>query len=173
MFNSKPFNGKTKNGVDIGRTFLMPDRKNNRAYFIVANRSVAHILERSDRNSAPTLIKTLNNPAGRVKLSDLLSDGRGRVFESTHTGTRSGYENSGVYDEITQDFCRTIAREMGESIRAASQLILVASPQILGGLRQQFARKSFQSTEILNFSKDLSSMDPKRLPARLKALLET
>lgn len=174
MFNTRPSRsttGKTKNGVDIGRTLLMPDKKNQRICFVVASRSTALIYEKTSRMEQPRLIKTLSHPEGREHFSNLYTDTAGRVFEGTHTGTRSSYERSGIYDETTHSFCRTIARELIGLCSGARTLMLVASPQVLGFLRQEVSAKALGVDEIVDMSKDLSKLNPSDLAGRLNRLV--
>jgi protein required for attachment to host cells len=170
MFNQTSFHGKTANGVDIDQTYGMPERKSWRTVFVVANRGIAHILEQRDRTSSPHLLCSIYNEQERR--SEVSAASRQRPTIKVSAEGSSKYEHAIVANASVEDFCRIILKKLHRIGDNSDGIVLVASPQVLGTLRQQLKKQSLGLEPVTDYAKDLASMPAKHLRRRLQTLVK-
>jgi protein required for attachment to host cells len=131
-------------------------------WILVANSSFAEIFSLEGREL--TKVKQLDNPEGRLKSGEILTDRPGRGFASgTRTGgqsnRRSAYSSEvGPHQHEQQVFAHKIADMLRQAkgINAFDKLDIIAPPQFLGDLRKVLPLSVRQCVDK-EINKDISS----------------
>lgn len=106
-------------------------------WILVADSAHARILATTARTAMPTEVTRLEHPEGRLKESELVSDQPGRSRENRAQGYAMQEASATVHEESV------FAGEIVQTLDKARQegrfhsLILVASPHLLGVIRQK------------------------------------
>jgi len=128
-------------------------------WIVVADAGRARVFSKVIRAGVPRLLRELDNPAGRLHTSDIVSDQPGRVEK------RGGYVQSAMdpptdpHEQQAMNFARRICAliDTAADRHAFSHLILVAPGHFLGLLISQLgciAKKRLTTTE----TKDLTNI---------------
>lgn len=140
-------------------------------WVVVASASQADIYLRQKRFSALEIVHRLKEPDARAKEQDLSSDAPGRSFDSHGSGRHAMEPDHTGREHLREDFARRIAAEV-ESGRAADHfqhLMIVASPDMLGALREQLSAAARQLVS-LEISKDLTAKGPSAIGVEIDRL---
>lgn len=141
-------------------------------WVVVADSSRARMFKTQRHKGLLVEFKTLLNPAGRLAEAELVSDTKGRTFDSMGQGRHAIESRTDAKKQTIVEFARTLAAEL-ERCRVSGefrQLILVAAPAYLGELRKHLAAETTKLVS-LELAKDFSQMDAvairKQLPETL------
>ncbi len=147
----------------------MPD-----TWVIVADASRARMFKTKRHNASLDEFKTLLNPEGRLSNTELVSDTKGRIYDSMGAGRHAAEPRTDPKKQKMVEFARTLAAELKQARvnGAFKQLILVAAPAYLGELRKHLDADTARLVS-LELAKDYSQMEaaaireqlPKTLPA--------
>jgi len=105
-------------------------------WIISANRSFAKIYEAKGHGREIKEIQHIENPDGRKKISEIVSDRPGRSFDSVGGGRHALGTQVDAREHELQGFLHKLAHILDEGLKskAYSQLALVAPPHVLGAL---------------------------------------
>lgn len=108
-----------------------------------------------------TFVSELHNPDGRKRNHEIESDRAGKTFTATHglTGTRAMEHEHTAHDHVVEKFTREIASHLqrARAEGAFEQLILVAEPRFLGGLRGALDAPTAHKV-VASVTKDLAAV---------------
>ena len=145
----------------------------SRTWILIADRSGARLFEQTREHMPIRLHTTFEHPAGRLREGEIYADRPGRVHDRMGDQRHGvGREESGVA-HVTAGF----TREMADFLRTSrlnhhyDQLVLVAGPKLLGGLRQALDRDTAALVSA-SLPRDLQEVSEHDLPAHLKDVLE-
>lgn len=126
-------------------------------WVVVADGSRARIFETKRHNSPLLEFKTLLNSAGRLAEAELVSDTKGRSFDSMGRGRHAMEPRSDAKKQKVVEFARRLAAELEKSRVNGDfkQLILVATPAYLGELRKHLGAETTKLVS-LELAKDFS-----------------
>lgn len=109
-------------------------------WILVANRSGAKIFSRPSRTKSFSLIKELENPDGRLKNGELVSDQHGRSFAGTgkarHSYSEDRDPSQHLMEKFIKELCATIEKDAYSN--NFDGLTVVAEQTVLGELRKNF-----------------------------------
>ena len=136
------------------------------AWVVVANASRAQIFSRQKRYAPLELVQQLDEPDARVKEQDLASDAPGRAFDSGGQGRHAMEPDHSIHDHLLTTFAHRISgtENAAHQAREFTQLVIVASPSMLGELRGQLADPVRRCVRG-EFAKDLTLQGPDRIAA--------
>lgn len=109
-------------------------------WVVIADGSRARICAKKARATLVEM-QTIENPGGRAKARDLVTDGQSTAFASVG-GARHGTDSdSSPKGHEQENFARELARrlEEGRNGNRFDQLVLVAPPSFLGLLRENLS----------------------------------
>ena len=131
-------------------------------WIVVADNSIARFFKANGRNDLPSEVGTLQHPEGRLKEGEIVSDTKGRTFDSIGEGRHAMEPATSQKHQLSLQFARHIAERIDKSSDQYEQLIIAAPPHFLGLLRKQLSdnSRSMVSQEI---DKDLTHLEPKEL----------
>lgn len=107
-------------------------------WVVVADESQAIVYARETRSGPMRELIKLDNPDGRKKPGELVTDRGGRAFDSGGQGRHAmGQEKSGPKGQIAAAFAKQIAMRIGKALHSGEcrDYVLVAAPRFLGALR--------------------------------------
>jgi len=109
-------------------------------WVVVAHQTGARFMEhRSGFGRNLTFVSELHNPDGRLRNHEIDTDRAGDSGSGVHgkTGRRAMPHEHTAHEHVVENFTRTIAEQLQRARAAGSfdDLILVAEPRFLGGLR--------------------------------------
>ena len=113
----------------------------DRTWVVVCDSSRARILSYAKKADPWDQVEEIDNPAGRARRNDLVTDRPGRVRQSG-TGAKAGLE---PHTDPTDVERHRFAARLGEmlqhgfDLRDYSALVLVAPPALLGELRKELS----------------------------------
>ena len=141
-------------------------------WVIVADASRARMF-RTQRHAGPLEeFKTLVDSAGRLSEAELVSDNKGRSFNSKGQGRHAMEPKTDAKKHRLVEFTRTLAAEL-EQRRVAGefkQLVLVAAPAYLGELRKHLGAETTKLVSM-ELAKDFSRLDAEEIRAQLPTTL--
>lgn len=131
-------------------------------WVVVAESARARIFTASGPRTGLEEIATLTHPAGRLHERDLVSDGRGRSFDSAGHGRHAMGTDDRQKQLEGEEFARQIAAhlEQGRQRQAYGKLIIVAPPQFLGLLRKSLPA-ACTDLVVATVNKNLVQQDPR------------
>jgi hypothetical protein len=94
------------------------------------------------------------------------------IFEKNGRGSTPVILKTLENSLLTGDFYRHIIGELSSLAADVRKFVLVASPSVLGPLRQQLKKGKLRAAEILGVPKDISKLPPKAISGRLDSILE-
>lgn len=95
------------------------------------------------------------------------------IFEKNGRGSTPVILKTLENSLLTGDFYRHIIGELSSLAEDVRRFVLVASPSVLGPLRQQLRKGKLRAAEIMGIPKDISKLPPKAIPGRLDSILES
>ena len=111
-------------------------------WVVVADESRAAVYARETKRGPMRELFELDNPDGRKKPGELVTDRGGRAFDSGGQGRHAmGQEKSGPKGQIAAAFAKQIATRIGKATHNGEcrGYVLVAAPRFLGVLRDAVA----------------------------------
>jgi protein required for attachment to host cells len=114
-------------------------------WVVVADEARAIVYARATKRGALTELLTLENPDGRKKAGELVSDRGGRSFDSSGQGRHAmGQQRTGPKVQIATTFARQVAGEISKATHSGRcrGYVLVAAPRFLGLLRDALSTHS-------------------------------
>lgn len=140
-------------------------------WVVVADASRARIFESRRRGMELIERDTLLHPEARLKTADIMSDHEGTVMDRAGEGQRRSDPRTTPRDVEEEKFAREVASFLDKSraVNEFDQLIIAASPNFLGNLRQ---RVSDQVTKCIveTVNKDYSRLPKEEIAQRLQQL---
>jgi protein required for attachment to host cells len=126
-----------------------------RTWVVVADSSNANIYLRRQRNSPLQEVASFHDPLARLREQDLKTDTAGRHTVATDASAREHERES-----FAREVCGRVEKARGRG--EFEELILIASPRLLGLLRDSLSRPTLGcvSREI---PKNLVQMQPRQL----------
>jgi len=173
--------GRTKRGIPLRSTLGMRTSPDLHSWILVADRSQLRLFEKNQQVTPATLDLKVHweNPDGRLKARDLLSDRPGRSFDSqdrSHHGQTGGARHSyGEGSDPTQQIIQELVKHAVRLVegtdfgKPGSRLWVVAEPRLLGLLRASLDGM-FPKAEVFFFDKDFAWLSGPNLQARLHEL---
>ncbi len=142
-------------------------------WYVVAHRAGARVFQQQGIEEALTLVKLFENPEGKVKSSDLVSDRQGRFDRGGGGHIAVGSEDV-QREHIAQKFSREIASYLDSEAQknAYNSLALVAEPQFLGELHKALGQAA-SSKVTKTLTKDLANVGEHQMAASLSDILLT
>ncbi len=119
-------------------------------WVVVADEARAFIYTRDTRRGALAELTCLENPDGRKKPGQLVSDRGGRSFDSGGQGRHAmGQEKPGPKEHVAGVFAKQIAIRIGRALHdgRCRGYVLVAAPRFLGMLRDAVANHCSEAPE--------------------------
>jgi protein required for attachment to host cells len=138
---------------------------------LTANGGQATVFGADSPNSALTELKSFDNPLGRADAQDINTDSPGRLRDGLGSANTLSVE-VGPQEKEQVRFAKLLAEHL-ESERqnhAFDRLIIVASPQFLGMLRDKFSTPLSDMVSV-EMDKDYTSLRADELRKRLPDLL--
>ena len=118
------------------------------------------------------LVQELDNPLGRARTSDLVSDQQGRVRQSG-SGTAPFIKAHHDAAEVEEDrFALELTRLLQHAFdtHVFDQLVIAAPPRFLGALRNHL-REPVARTVLASLDKDYTHLEGRDLEERLEAAI--
>jgi len=145
-----------------------------RTWILIANASKACVLEREGRQPRLKQLSRFEDPLGRAKGVDLVSDRAG--YESSPSRGVAGSPYSPPSDPRRQEherFALRLARHLDEGVAAqqCDALVLLASNPFLGEVKAHLGRQSHKAL-VSTSSIDLTALSASDLEARVLELLD-
>jgi protein required for attachment to host cells len=137
-------------------------------WILVANSGKATLFT-ADSPTAPLIeLTTFDNPVVRLKQKDITSDRPGRSFDSHGEGRHAMAVEVSPKEQEQVRFAKIIVErlEKGRMENAFGRLVVVAAPEFLGMLRENYSAP-LNSLLSLEIDKDYVSMNAKELRAQL------
>jgi protein required for attachment to host cells len=137
-------------------------------WIISLNSSLGHIYSYEPKKHQLKLLETLENPAGKLKTSDLISDAPGH-YKTSHS-TKGAYEwPSDPHDVEVDRFTKNLASLLKKGLdeHRFSQLILCAAPHV-GGVLLNNLDKQVEQVLLTNIKKNFVEADTSVLTDYLK-----
>lgn len=131
-------------------------------WVVVADEAQAVFYTRDTRTGPMQRQSVLENPAGRKKPGDLVSDRGGRSFDSVGKGRHSmAKEKSDPKTHAAEMFARQIGDKLSKVVHNGScrGFALVAAPRFLGMLREVLS-KTCKEKLLKTIDKELIGQDP-------------
>ena len=114
-------------------------------WVVVADESRAIVYGRDTRKGPLQELFVLENPDGRKKAGELVTDRSGRAFDSGGQGRHGmAKEKNGPREHVAEAFARQIAARIGKETHSGNcrDYALIAAPRFLGLLRDALATHS-------------------------------
>ena len=141
-------------------------------WILVANRSGAKFYERRrGSHDAPSCVREIEHPEGRLKNQEIDSDRSGRAFERLGRGGHAMNKENAPTKHEAELFAKQIAAVLDEAAHthAFDDLVLVSDPSLLGMVRDHLSDST--SSKIKKaLSKNLVDVTPTQLEAYLEGL---
>jgi protein required for attachment to host cells len=137
-------------------------------WIISLNSSFGHIYSYEPKKYQLKLLETLENPAGKLKTNDLISDVPGH-YKTSHS-TKGAYAwPSDPHDVEVDRFTKNIVRllKKGHDDHHFTQLILCAAPHV-GGILLSNLDKQVKQALLTNIKKNFVEADASVLTSYLK-----
>lgn len=125
-------------------------------WVLVAETSRARLFDWKSRG-ALNEIKTFSHPESRLHEQDLVSDKRGRAFDSAGDGRHAQEAPTSARQHESQSFAKEIVAmlEQSRSRNEYTYLFIMAAPHFLGQLRDEMP-SSLQKVVVQEISKNLA-----------------
>lgn len=144
-------------------------------WVVVADSTRARIMSADHVNGSLRELETLVHPESRLHEKDLTTDLPGRTFDSGGQGRHAMEQTLTPKQQERADFARNLADRLEEARSQGNlrQLIIVASPSVLGELRKSLTPE-LERLVVYELDKNVVQNDVKdirnRLPGRLPSL---
>lgn len=136
-------------------------------WLVTANTNSCRIFLYNKRENALTLVKELNNPLGKLKGSELITDRPGR-FSANNGGASGAYVGANDPHDVEVDkFALKVARELiaGHNTNQYSKVIISAQDH-MGGCINKHLNGHLKDC-VTNIRKDYTQLSEKQLLAML------
>ena len=139
-----------------------------RTWILVCDAARARIFDVDPNEGSWSVVEEIDNPDGRLRAHELVSDGQGSVRQSG-TGASPKMEAHTDPAEVEED---RFARELTHKVQHAfdtnkfSELMVVAPPKFLGRLRHHFGAPLTRAVSG-SLAKDYTALDVDTLRKRL------
>ncbi len=141
-------------------------------WIMIADASRARIFKRV--RETWSLVENIDNPDGRAKAADLVTDGEGRAQNSGGHGgaghsTKLAQPTS-LKERESERFAKQLVSKLGAANAAHTfdQLVVVAPPHFLGTLRAELPEPIRRI--MRDFPHDLTNVPESELPAHLQKM---
>ena len=158
---------------------MSPTQRNNvydlglrTTWILVAHRAGAKLFESRGRGRSVETVIEVDNPSGRLKVSEQVSDRPGRTFSSAGSERHAYSPDEGFLEHKTLGFARELCAliEKGRVTNRFDDLVLVAGPDLLGKLRECLSRSATEQL-VATLPKDLPMLDERGLREHLEGVL--
>lgn len=147
--------------------------KRSRTWVVVADGARAQVFLNSGpktglKSALPQALVADNRPSG-----ELVSDRSGRSFDSTGQGRHAMEQSSDPHEHQQKIFALEIAKLLDQkrNEKAYDQIIIVATPKMLGTMRQALNKATSQLV-VGEINKDLTKSSVDELSAHLDDLIK-
>jgi protein required for attachment to host cells len=130
-------------------------------WVLVADASRAQIYSRHKRRSPLEIVQSLTEAQARAREQDLVADKPGRTFDRAGQGRHAMEPAHTEKEHLRTQFAQRITKEL-ESARNEGrfkQLVIIATPAMLGELRGQF-HEATAACIVAEFNKELTGYEP-------------
>ncbi len=146
----------------------------NSTWVLVADASRARLFRYDGSNAALQIVKEWDHPTSRLRNQDLISDRPGRVTQSRGQSRAGAYSEHGSKSGIEPDlppkrlehehFARMLAAVLAKGLaqHLYGRLLLVASPEFLGILRQVLGAQVLKHV-VASIGKNYSTLTSREL----------
>jgi protein required for attachment to host cells len=138
-------------------------------WIVIADAARARIFSTSGWRKPLHLEQAMDNPLGRARPQDLVTDDPGRHLNGMKSGQRSTWAPANAPDVVEE---QRFAHRLGELLRTAlarrqyESLAILAPPQFLGFLREAVG-PHVRKHVARSIAKDLTAVNERDLPTRL------
>ena len=138
-------------------------------WIVIADAARARIFSTSGWRKPLHLEQAMENPLGRAKPQDIVTDDPGRRSNGTKSGQRSTWAPANPPDVVEE---RRFAHRLGELLQTAlarrqyESLAILAPPQFLGFMREAVGPQ-VRKHLARSIAKDLTVVNERDLPTRL------
>ena len=140
-------------------------------WIIVSSKTGSNFYEYEGTGNGLKKVKSLENPEGKLKNSDLYSDNPGKAV-SQGSGQFAMANEVDAKTKVVEKFAKEIAKELGNARKANSfsRLIMVSEPGFMGQILKELDDKT-SSLIYHKLNKDLYHMPEKEIHESLKDVL--
>lgn len=141
-------------------------------WVVVADASRARIFESRRRGQELVELETLLHPESRLKTRDIMSDNEGTVTDRAGEGQRRADPRTFPHQVEEEKFARELAGflDRKRSDNEFEKLIITASPNFLGNLRQRISDQVSRCV-VDTLDKDYSRLPKDEIAQRLQQQL--
>ena len=113
-------------------------KQEKRSWALVADRTAAKIFDCTGKGEIPTVVFEMKNPAGHSRERDLRSDRPGSSMHDRSLRRNSLGPSRSKRGHTTASFIESVVEKLERSKRARrfEELIVIATPRILGTIRE-------------------------------------
>lgn len=110
-------------------------------WIVTANQSFAKVFEATGHGHQIKEIHHFENPDGRKKAGELVSDRPGRTFDRMGEGRHAYSQEVSIKERVQQEFARKLASALqsGHEAKQFEELAIVAPEHFLGALNQEIS----------------------------------
>lgn len=143
----------------------------NNHWYLVAHRAGARIFEQTGIKPELRLAFNFENPEGKLKDSELVSDRQGRADHSSIIGHSPVGNDKGPRDQVVFKFAQELAEflEKEANRKTFASLVLVAEPNLLGELRKALGQETVKCLRD-SLSKDLVHVSDRDMAEHIKSV---
>jgi protein required for attachment to host cells len=141
-------------------------------WIVVADAAHARIFESDELMEKMTEIESRIHPESRLKIGELMSDGRGST-QARPGDARSAMDPQTDRHQVeVEKFAHELAKHLteGSSRRAFDRLVLVAPPRFLGLLRAELTPE-LQRKVVAEIRRDWAQRPPHEIPSLVRAAM--
>ncbi len=137
-------------------------------WILVCDAAHARIFNVDPNKGSWTVVESIENPDGRMRAHELVSDGQGSVRQSGTGASPKMEAHTNPVDVEEERFARELAHRLqrGFDAHKFKELMLVAPPKFLGRLRHNLGAPITRAVSG-SLSKDYTSLDVDTLRKRL------
>ncbi len=142
-----------------------------KTWIVVAQRDGARVYEWASHHVPLVLREVLRHPEGRLKDSEIDSDGPGAKFDSVpHGGGSAASKEVSASEHVAEVFAAEVARhiEHGRLAHAFEWVVLVSGPRFMGRMRAAL-KDSLPGIEVREVTRNLAHFDVESLQRHLEA----
>ncbi len=115
----------------------------NRKYVLVINQVAARLFSSERNNASLASVWEVSHPDGRLKDSELNSDGPGKMNDAGGPHKSALEPNVSAKDTETQRFIKQIVISLKQlTVEGPVELVVIAGPKMLGMLRPELSKVS-------------------------------
>ena len=137
-------------------------------WILVADAAEARILERRSRRAVPAELAAFCHPEAHLREQDLVSDKRGRSFDSRGEGRHAMEPRTTQQRHEAMRFAKRLADELERAASQFDTLTIIASPELLGLLRKEL-HTTVRQRLTREIAKNLAKASPDEIHRLLTA----